>query len=89
MDRGPKGLRWAVAGDLVGSSEIWLEAYRDGVILHYFVRADPAAGPGAASPSAREADRIRRAEALAWTQSVWNLKQELESGRAAGCPVPA
>jgi hypothetical protein len=41
MDRGIKGQRWSIAGDLVGSAEIWLEAYRDGVVLHYYLRADP------------------------------------------------
>lgn len=85
MDRGPKGQRWAVAGDLVGSAEIWLEAYRDGVVLHYYLRADPVSDGG--QPSRREVDRIRRREALAWKASVWELKRQLEAGRAVGGPA--
>ena len=83
MDRGIKGQRWAVAGDLVGSSEIWLEEYRDGVVLHYFLRADPPGGSG----GRRAADRRRRAEALAWKRIVWALKHEFEAGRQPGTAV--
>jgi hypothetical protein len=83
MDRGLKGQRWSIAGDLVGSAEIWLEAYRDGVILHYYLRADPhGSEPG--TLSRRRADRIRRQEALAWKTLVWALKVELEDGKAVG-----
>lgn len=85
MDRGLKGQRWAVAGDLVGTSEIWLEAYRDGVVLHYYLRADLVGDHGA---SPRAADRARKREALSWKESVWALKRELEAGRAAGSAVP-
>ena len=88
MDRGLKGQRWAVAGDLVGTAEIWLEAYRDGAVLHYYLRADPARERGQAL-SARQADRIRRSEALAWKRSVWALKSQLEAGRQVGRPVGA
>jgi hypothetical protein len=83
MDRGVKGQRWSIAGDLIGSAEIWLEAYRDGVILHYYLRADPpGSDPGALPP--RRADRIRRREALSWKTLVWSLKAELEAGKAVG-----
>ncbi len=40
MDRGDKGVRWSISGALVGSSEIWLEPFADGVIVHYYLRAD-------------------------------------------------
>jgi hypothetical protein len=83
MDRGLKGQRWSIAGDLVGSAEIWLESYRDGVILHYYVRADPPdVEPDSLSP--RRADRIRRREALSWKTLVWALKAELEAGKVVG-----
>jgi hypothetical protein len=86
MDRGIKGQRWSIAGDLVGSAEIWLEAYRDGVVLHYYLRADPPdAVPG--SVPARRADRIRRREALSWKEQVWALKAELEANKVVGCAV--
>ncbi len=80
MDRGVKGQRWAVAGDLVGSSEIWLEEFRDGVVLHYFLRADPSGGP----EGRRAADRRRRNEALAWKRIAWALKHEFEGDRVPG-----
>jgi hypothetical protein len=81
LDRGIKGQRWSVAGDLVGSAEIWLEAFRDGVLLHYYLRADPAGDPGRLTP--RAVDRIRRAEAVRWKKSAWALKTEYETERIA------
>ena len=92
MDRGEKGIRWAVSGEVIGSSEIWLEPYRDGVILHYYLRADPTdpGQPGQIrkypdSPRGRRAaDRMRRRAALAWKASVWQLKREMEEEREVG-----
>jgi hypothetical protein len=43
-DRGDKGIRWAVTGALTGTMEVWLEPMMeglDGVVLHYFVHAEP------------------------------------------------
>jgi len=87
MDRGVKGQRWSIAGDLVGSSEVWIEAYRDGAILHYYVRADPGGADRGERLSSRRADRIRRAEAQQWKRNVWQLKREMEAGRAPGSPA--
>lgn len=78
-DRGEKGMRWTVTGPLVGTAEIWLEPFDDGVILHHFLRLDP--GPGATSTSRRG---LRRVELqLAWhaKRVFWALKDELERGR--------
>ena len=86
MDRGIKGQRWSIAGDLVGSSEIWIEAYRDGAILHYYLRADPPDAEGD-ELSHRRVDRIRRAEAQQWKRDVWRLKAELEADRSPGEPA--
>ena len=94
MDRGIEGIRWTVTGDLVGSCEIWLEAFADGVILHYYLRADPTV-PGSptqprvlpASPRAqRELGGIRARHATRWKRTVWALKDELEAGRPVGMP---
>lgn len=94
MDRGREGIRWTVTGSLVGSSEIWLQAYADGVIVHYYLRADPTV-PGSRtearavgdSPRARRSiDALRRRRAIAWKQVIWSLKDELESGRRPGEP---
>jgi hypothetical protein len=94
MDRGLEGLRWTVVGALVGTAEIWLESFNDGVIVHYFLRADPSE-PGRPhvpralpdSPRGRRvADRLRARRALAWKRSVWALKAELEGDRRPGAP---
>jgi hypothetical protein len=86
MDRGPAGVRWSVTGDLVGSAEIWLEPFGDGVVLHLYLRLDPAQGaagvPKALRP--RAADRVRRRYALAWKVHANALKDELEGGRPPG-----
>lgn len=87
MDRGNEGLRWTVAGEFVGSSEIWLEEQVPGVIVHYYVRAEPTI-PGSATtprPPSRtrraktQAADIQRRHVLAWKRVVWSLKDELEA----------
>jgi hypothetical protein len=40
-DRGPVGIRWTVTGPITGTMEIWLEPCLDGVLLHYFLHAEP------------------------------------------------
>src|SRR5258708_18410374 len=40
-DRGALGHRWTVTGALTGTMEIWLEPVLDGVVLHYFMHAEP------------------------------------------------
>src|SRR6476619_4739300 len=40
-DRKELGQRWTVTGALTGTMEIWLEKVLDGVVLHYFVHAEP------------------------------------------------
>lgn len=79
MDRGERGIRWSATGALVGSIELWLEPFGDGVIVHHYLRADPARA--GADPV-----RVRRRHALAWKRSVNALKDELEAGRASGEP---
>ena len=86
MDRGLEGMRWTVAGDLVGSSEIWLEEHDPGVIVHYYLRADPTV-PGSMTTS-RQIGNTRRAQAqvaairqrhvVAWKRVIWAVKDELE-----------
>ncbi len=93
MDRSEQGIRWSVTGDLVGSAEIWLEPFGDGVVVHHYLRADPTRPGSQTEPlegdpakQRRQADRIRRRHALAWKRSVNALKDELEAGRPAGTP---
>ena len=52
-DRAEKGIRWTVAGALTGTMEVWLEPMMeglDGVVLHYFLHAEPAGPAGQAEP---------------------------------------
>jgi hypothetical protein len=76
-DRGELGRRWQIAADqpVRGSAEIWLEAMYDGVVLHYFFRADRVAGPWSRRALGRERDRRRRQARRAF----WALKDELEA----------
>ena len=93
MDRGLAGLRWTVTGELVGTSEVWLEPMADGVLLHYFLRAEPTR-PGsdteALSGRPRRVARVSKRAALSYStsvkRSVWALKDNLETGRAPGLP---
>jgi len=77
-DRGRQGIRWTVAGALTGSAEIWLEEWHDGVLVHWFLRADPP------SRRRRSAARLQRSYVVAYKRRIHRLKDELESGRAVG-----
>ncbi|MFI6100417.1 polyketide cyclase / dehydrase and lipid transport [Lentzea sp. NPDC051213] len=81
-DRGDEGLRWTVGGALVGTMEIWLEPMLDGTVLHYFLRADPAAGSLTPRNALREVQRRQ----LAAKSVALGLKLTLEDGRPPGCP---
>lgn len=76
-DRGDAGIRWNVNGRLRGTAEIWLERWHDGVIVHWFVRAQLASGDAAAL-----GDRMIRAH----KDRIHRLKDELERTRAPGMP---
>lgn len=79
-DRGLEGVRWSVSGALVGSAEIWLEEWGDGVLVHHYLCVDPPPGP---HPGA---DRLRRDHARSWKRHVFALKDQLEGGRRPGEP---
>jgi hypothetical protein len=93
MDRGDSGIRWTITGEVVGTCEIWLEAFGDGTIVHYFLRADPTrrgspTEPVTGRPRAmgRLAQRVARDHTHRWKAMVNTLKDELEAGRAVGEP---
>jgi hypothetical protein len=85
-DRGDKGFRWTVAGPLTGSMEVWLEPCMDGVILHYFLHAEP---PDAGRMSPRALLAAGRARRVAGKKMSFELKARLEDGRAVGVPPAA
>ncbi|GGG05274.1 hypothetical protein GCM10007304_19190 [Rhodococcoides trifolii] len=67
-----------VGGELVGTMEVWLEPSLDGVIVHYFLHAEPA---GCGDPAA-----ITRTRRIAGKTMSFDLKAETERGRAPGEP---
>lgn len=77
--RGPQGVRWTVAGALEGTAEFWLEPVRDGVVVHWYLRADPAGRTGP-----RQAERLRKSYEAGYRRNLWRLKDELEQGRETG-----
>ncbi|SHN42246.1 hypothetical protein SAMN05443668_108144 [Cryptosporangium aurantiacum] len=91
MDRGRDGVRWSATGALVGSVEVWLEPYGDGVVAHTFVRADLTRRGSTTEPAqiddwrktaAEHQRRARHAKAV-W----WGVKDRLEAGRKPGEPA--
>jgi hypothetical protein len=44
MDRGEKGTRWSVTGEVDGSVEVWLEPMGRGTLVHWFLRGEPSDG---------------------------------------------
>jgi hypothetical protein len=78
-DRGVEGMRWYVSGALAGTAELWLEPYRDGTLVHVFLRADPAR-----RLSARRLDRFRRRCATSLKAALFAVKDEVEAGRPVG-----
>ena len=88
-DRGDRGLRWTVAGDFVGSTEIWIEESAPGVIVHYYLRVDATRegssvlkGSITGSPrSNRYLQKVRHREVTTWKRIVWQIKDELEGLR--------
>lgn len=90
-DRGDKGMRWTVSGELVGSSEIWIEESAPGVIVHYYLRVDPT-NEGSSllrreltgSPRAqRYLAKVRHRQVTSWKRIIWQIKDELEGARGS------
>lgn len=96
QDRGAQGLHWRVAGALTGTSEVWLEPYGDGVIVHYYLRVDPTRPGSDTEPLRRPPARMRRLgrrlarrHTIEWKRRVNALKDELEGSRPVGLPRAA
>ncbi len=79
-DRADKGIRWTVAGPVTGTMEIWLETMLDGVVLHYFLHAEPS-GAAAARTDLAKMTHERR---VAGKRMSFEIKSELEASRPVG-----
>jgi len=82
-DRGPAGQRWTVTGALTGTMEVWLQPSFDGVILHYFIHAEPSgvAAWQLAKMNLAKANHQRR---VAGKRMAFEVKQRLEESRGVG-----
>jgi hypothetical protein len=78
-DRGLAGVQWLVRGTVLGSMEVWLEPWGDGVVVHWYLRASSAR-------FVRRPERERAKRVLSWKRHVCALKDQLESGREPGSP---
>lgn len=92
-DRASQGIRWTVTGALVGSKEFWLEPFRDGVLVHYYLRADLTTSgsrtdvlTGRPGPLSRRCAREVERRRLDLKRRLNGLKDSLEAGRVVGTP---
>jgi hypothetical protein len=82
-DRGPAGQRWTVTGALTGTMEVWLEPSFDGVILHYFLHAEPA-GVGAFELAKMNLPKLVHRRRVAGKEMAFEVKRRLEENRPVG-----
>ncbi|MGH3563686.1 MAG: polyketide cyclase / dehydrase and lipid transport [Mycobacterium sp.] len=82
-DRAEKGIRWAVAGPLTGTMEIWLEPSLDGVLLHYFLHAEPS-GAAAWQLARMNLAKMTHRRRVAGKKMAFEVKATLERSRPVG-----
>ncbi|KAA8962656.1 polyketide cyclase / dehydrase and lipid transport [Mycobacterium sp.] len=82
-ERGDKGIRWAVTGPLTGTMEIWLEPLLDGVLLHYFLHAEPS-GVSAWQLSRMNLAAMIHRRRVAAKKMAFEVKEALERSRPIG-----
>jgi hypothetical protein len=68
-DRGVKGIRWSVQGQVVGEMEVWIEPFRDGAVVHHYLRG---------TRGSRAPRNVATRHTLRWKRSVHELKDRLE-----------
>lgn len=85
-DRADKGVRWTVAGPLTGTMEIWLEPVLDGVVLHYFLHAEPTGDSPAdpQNPQKMNLAALNHRRRVAGKRMAFEVKNTLEAGRPVG-----
>ena len=82
-DRADKGIRWSVTGPLAGTMEIWLEPMLDGVILHYFLHAEPT-GTTADDRVRTDLAALVHRRRVAGKNMAFEIKTDLERTRPVG-----
>ncbi len=82
-DRGAKGIRWSVTGALTGTMEIWLEPSLDGVVLHYFLHAEPT-GMAAWQLAKLNLAKMTHRRRVAGKKMAFEVKTTLERSRPVG-----
>jgi hypothetical protein len=85
-DRAEKGMRWTVTGALTGTMEVWLEPMMeglDGVVLHYFLHAEPTGLP-AWQLAKLNLPKITHRRRVAGKNMAFELKRTLERSRPVG-----
>jgi hypothetical protein len=82
-DRGDKGIRWTVGGALTGTMEVWLQPELDGVILHYFLHAEPA-GAAAWQLAKMNLAKLNHRRRVAGKKMAFEVKRKLEQSRPVG-----
>jgi hypothetical protein len=82
-DREDKGHRWTVAGALTGTMEIWLEPVLDGVVLHYFLHAEPS-GVAAWQLAKMNLATVNHRRRVAGKNMAFEVKRTLEATRPVG-----
>jgi hypothetical protein len=82
-NREDKGHRWTVAGALTGTMEIWLEPALDGVVLHYFLHAEPS-GVAAWQLAKMNLAKLNHRRRVAGKNMAFEIKRTLEATRPVG-----
>lgn len=82
-DRAEKGVRWLVTGPLSGTMEIWLQPMMDGVVLHYFLHAEPTGLSGTQRARTNLAAMNHRRR-VAGKRMAFEIKNTLEASRPVG-----
>lgn len=82
-DRRQAGQRWTVAGALTGTMEVWLEPMMDGVLLHYFLHAEPT-GVTAHDLARMDLAKLNHARRVAGKVMSFEIKDRLEAARPVG-----
>jgi hypothetical protein len=82
-DRAEKGIRWTVTGAVTGTMEIWLEPSLDGVVLHYFLHAEPT-GVAAWQLAKLNLAKMTHRRRVAGKKMAFEVKTTLERSRPVG-----